>query len=86
MSSGRVLSKVGGATLRVVFAAAVLTSGGCAYFHPAFMTNASRLHAAGASGEGGVLVCERLSLTRSDCAVMPRSELNHMLSEMTGRY
>ena len=86
MSSSRVLSKVGSVTLRVVFAAAVLSSGGCAYFHPAFVTNPSRLHTAGASAEGGVLVCERLSLTRSDCAVMPRSELNHMLSEIVGRY
>ena len=86
MSSSEVLPKAG-AMLRIVMCftagVSVLVSSGCAYFHPAFITNPSR---ASAATERGMLVCERLSLTRSDCSVVSHSEVNRMLSEISGRY
>jgi hypothetical protein len=71
--------------MRVIVAASVLLSSGCAYFTPAFMTQPSQLRAR-AQLEEGVLVCERQSLTRKECTVMPHSEVSRMLSEGFGRY
>ena len=77
MSSSRVIR----AMLRVLLAMSIVLSGGCAYFHPAFVTNP---HAA--QSEKGVLVCERQSLTRSNCAVMSHQDVSRLLSETTARY
>jgi hypothetical protein len=74
-------SKVGIALLCVIVSVGVLGSSGCAYFTPAFVTHPSR-----AAAERGVLVCERLSLVRSECSLMPQSEVSRMLSEISGRY
>jgi hypothetical protein len=59
----------------------IVLSGGCAYFHPAFVTNPQA-----AQSENGVLVCERQSLTRSNCAVVSHQEISRLLSETTARY
>jgi hypothetical protein len=67
--------------MRLAVAASVLLSSGCAYFHPAFATHPPR-QSANALGESGVLVCERHSLTRKDCTVMPRSEVTRMLEAL----
>jgi hypothetical protein len=85
MSRSGILS-MSGALLRAILATSVLLSSGCAYFHPAFVTNASQLQPPAAQGERGVLVCERHSLTRKDCTVMPQSEVTRLLSEVTGRH
>jgi hypothetical protein len=73
--------------LRAIIGAGVLLSSGCAYFHPAFVIHPSPLRSnAAASGERGVLVCERYSLTRKDCTVMPYSEAKQLLFEALGHY
>jgi hypothetical protein len=59
--------------LRVIVGTSVVLSSGCAYFHPAFMT------------DRGVLVCHRDSLRRSACSVVARSELDQVLTEQTYR-
>jgi hypothetical protein len=64
-----------------VVASIALGSGGCAYFHPAFVTNPQV-----AKSEDGVLVCERRTLTQSDCAVVPRREISRLLAEMTAGF
>jgi hypothetical protein len=66
--------------LRIIVGTSVVMSSGCAYFHPAFITNASQLSAS-KSAQEGVLVCERHSLRRSACTVMPRSDLQQVLNE-----
>jgi hypothetical protein len=66
--------------LRLIVGTSVVMSSGCAYFHPAFITNASQLSRT-KSAQEGVLVCERQSLRRSACRVMPRSELQQVLNE-----
>ncbi len=81
MSRSEVRSKAGIALLRVIVSVGVLSSGGCAYFTPAFVTHPSR-----AAAERGVLVCERLSLVRSECSLVPESEVSRTLSEISGRY
>jgi hypothetical protein len=79
-------SKIAGVALRVVVGVSVVLSSGCAYFHPAFMTNTSRLSGATSKqAERGVLVCERQSLRRSACSIVERSELNRLLTEQTYR-
>lgn len=84
MSSRGIASKMGGVALRVIVGAGVLASTGCAYFNPAFITNASPLRAAAATtGERGVMVCQRRSITRSECDVVPQSEVNRFLAEMS---
>ena len=80
------VSKLGGAMLRVTIAAGALVSSGCAYFHPAFVTNASPLSAAATSGERGVLVCERRSITRQQCGVMSHSEVHRLVAELARHY
>jgi len=81
VSRSEVRSKAGIALLRVIVSVGVLGSGGCAYFTPAFVTHPSR-----AAAERGVLVCERLSLVRSECALVPESEVSRTLSEISSRY
>ena len=71
--------------LRVTIAAGVLVNTGCAYFHPAFVTNASPLSAA-SSRERGVLVCERRSIAHERCGVMSRSEVHRLVAEMPRHY
>ena len=72
--------------LRVIVGTGVVLSSGCAYFHPAFMTNASQLSgAASKPTDRGVLVCHRDSLRRSACSVVERSELDQILTEQTYR-
>jgi hypothetical protein len=72
---------VAGVILRIIVGTSVVMSSGCAYFHPAFMTNASRVSGTKSIQGQGVLVCERYSLRRSACTVMPRSDLEQMLNE-----
>ena len=69
--------------LHVVVGVGIAMISGCAYFHPAFVTN-PRVQTAQSSN--GVLVCERHSLGRSDCAVMSHEEISRLLSETTARY
>ena len=86
MSSRGKRSKVAGAMLRVIVGTSVVLSSGCAYFHPAFMTNTSQLSSATSKqAERGVLVCHRQSLRRSACSIVERSELDQVLTEQTYR-
>ena len=80
MSSGVQRSTLAGTMLRIIVGTSVVMSSGCAYFHPAFITNASQLSGAKSAPEG-VLVCERQSLRRSACTLVPRSELQQVLNE-----
>jgi hypothetical protein len=66
--------------LRVLCVAAALPGYGCAYFHPAFMTQPASVKAAAQQAQG-VLVCKRESLTRQSCGRMSRQELSHALSD-----
>ena len=84
VSSSGNRSRVHVTMLRVILSASALMSSGCAYFHPAFITNASSLQTQ-ARAKDGVLVCERHSLAGSDCAVMPHSEVMQVLDEIAGR-
>jgi hypothetical protein len=87
VSSSGALFKTGSAILRIIIGASALVTTGCAYFHPAFVTNPSQLSAnATAFGERGVLVCERHSLRRKDCTVMPYSEVERLFSDALQRY
>jgi len=77
--------KIGVRAVAVSIATASLfTLSGCAYFHPAFMTNASlaRSH----QQQTGVLVCERPSLRKANCTRMSRSEIQQFLDTQWPRY
>lgn len=84
MSSSEACSNIGRAVLRVLVATSVLSTTGCAYFHPAFVTQPSRAERAALAGDG-ILVCERVSLTRKDCTVLPRGEVTRALAEALDR-
>jgi hypothetical protein len=87
VSGSGVLFTTGSAIVRVIIGASALVTSGCAYFHPAFVTNPLQLSAnATAFGERGVLVCEGHSLSREDCTVMPYSEVERLFSDALQRY
>jgi hypothetical protein len=86
VSSGEKRSSYGRAILRFVFAAAIAATSGCAYFHPAFVSEPSRIAQAAALAKDGLEVCERQSLTRTECTVMPREEVNRIFAETFGRH
>lgn len=72
--------------LRVTIGAGVLVSTGCAYFHPAFVTNASPLKAATTVRERGVLVCERRAIAHQRCGVMSHGEVHRVMTQMARHY
>jgi len=69
--------------VRAIAVAGVLMLSGCAYFHPAFMTNASLRQV---PAEQGVLVCERTSLRKADCRRVSRAELREFLESQTQHF
>ena len=83
VSSRACLRNVVRVGMRSIAVASVLMLTGCAYFHPAFMTNAS---AARMPAQEGVLVCERRTLREADCTRMSRTEVREFLEAQPQHY